>query len=249
MARDPMADKRAEWLKRSRDAHAMAAEHVSGAEILAKSGYLPQAFGLLIYSAEETTKCAIYLYAHVGLVTFDRARAGEVRYFCEDWLYDHPRKQSEFARQQVRDLMAGASIWMLLGVAGGADEETVASLLLTFGVIGLTLQAWSERFEEMRELAFHSGPSPRGKGDVMRPGQPQFDALKPLVEDRVNELGTHLASTPNREKIETTDHLPDRETWATLVSHNPRDTNLWETLFGWWSQVDVEGLNQGPPSP
>jgi hypothetical protein len=226
---------REECLARSREALKFAKENLGSARVLAAAGIYPQAFGMLLYAAEESTKASVYLYASLGLVTFDPALASRERYFCEDWLLNHPRKHSEFARQQVRDLMTGAGFFVLMAGAGGADRETVQRIFAAFGVIGLTLQAWAERFEEMRELAFHSGPVPRGKGDVTRPGKPELDLLQPLVEDRVAELGDYLSGTPDRERVERSENLPDRATWAQLVAANPKDENLWQVVSEWWS--------------
>jgi len=207
-----------ECLTKSKEAFAYAKEHLAAASKLAESGYHAQAFGVLLYASEEVTKSSIYLYAHLGLLTFDPAQAGTKRWFNEEWLRSHPRKYAEFGRLKMSGAVSQAGFWVF--IAAG-DQETVAARMAYLLVVGFVVWAWTESFEDLRELAFHSGPPQSGGLPAVRPGRAEYEKLEPMVRVEVEHLEDAFGRPFDMKELES--GLPDLATWKQIIALRPSD--------------------------
>jgi AbiV family abortive infection protein len=215
---------RSGYLAASRTALAFAEENLECAKTLAAAEKYPQAVGLLFAAIEETTKAAVFLYADLDLMTFDRAEAGTKRYWPDHWLNLHARKHVEFARSRSADI-AGA--FGLRAIFPGA----AAAALLTYGAfMAVIIQASAERWEDLRELAFYSGPPSSGRSDVNRPKKAEYRTLVRLVEAELNEVRKKLANPSDRAAVER--GLPTLKQWKKLSSERA-DRRLWDALQPW----------------
>jgi hypothetical protein len=211
-----------EYLRKSRAAAALARENLRAANVIKPEKLFAQGFGLLLYAAEETAKAAIYLYASADLITFENRSDPTRLYFNENWLINHKEKYSEFARIVSMELLLAT----LPNAVRETDDESTAALRLTaILVTAAYFQAWGDRFEELREMAFLSGPPVSGKTDVGRPGRMEFEAFEPIVRAEIERLEERLSGQPDREKL--AGDLPSRELWQKFVVSRPRKEDRW----------------------
>jgi AbiV family abortive infection protein len=213
-------------LPKAQEALALAKEHLGAAKALADAGFYSQAFGLLVYCSEEQTKAAILLYVHLDLVTFDRGQALQRRYFNWSWLQSHPRKHVEFGRDRAMQVMQTGAMLLLLGATG--DPEQMKALLTGFALVAVTFGAWTERFEDQRELAFHSGPPVSGRTDIARPGKQEYDSLLRFVQGALAHLEPRFKHPLDKDAIEQT--LPNRKWWSRYVAGRPREAETYPAL-------------------
>lgn len=210
---------RSEYLATSRTALTFAEENLECAKILAGAERYAQAVGLLFAAVEETTKATVFLYADLDLMTFDRAEAGMKRYWPENWLNSHARKHFEFARSRSTDVVGAFGLRALF-------SGPAARAVLVYGAfVAVIIQASAERWEDLRELAFYSGPPSSGATDVERPKKAEYGTLLQLVEAELGEIRKKLADPIDRAAVEK--GLPTLKDWKKLVSDKP-NRGLWE---------------------
>ena len=210
---------RSDYLATSRTALAFAEENLECARILGAAEKYPQAVGLLFAAVEETTKAAVFLYADLDLMTFDRAEAGTKRFWPESWLNSHARKHVEFARSRSKDVVGAFGLRALF-------SGPAASAVLLYGAFAaVIIQASAERWEVLRELAFYSGLPSSGPTDVERPKGSEYRTLLQLVEAELGEIKKKLANPTDRAAVEK--GLPTLKEWKKLASDKP-NRGLWE---------------------
>jgi hypothetical protein len=213
------------YLSKSRAAATFARENLRAADAIKIEELYAQGFGLLLYAAEESTKAAIYLYAHLDLVTFDDKSDPGRLYFNEAWLTNHREKYSEFARVVSTDLLLAAAPD---AVRKSDGVVTAVARLALIGFIVAYFRAWGDRFEELREMAFLSGPPMSGKTDIERPGPKEFEGFEPLVRSEIDRLEKTLGGPLDRAEVAR--DLPSRKAWQKFVIDRPRKEDLWVAL-------------------
>jgi len=234
--------KQDEYLSKSRSAAAFARENLRTATAAKTEQLFAQGFGLLLYAAEESVKAAIYLYASADLITFKSEHDPERFYFNENWLTNHQEKYREFARVVSTELILAT----LPAVDEAKDAWTALIRLVGIPLIAAYFLAWGDRFEELREMSFLSGPPMSGKTDVNRPTQTEFDAFEPVVRSEIERIEERLRGPLDREKL--AGDLPTREVWQEFVVNRPRKADSWAAFQKWLTEDSDEPSVPARPS-